>query len=147
MKNATQSEIDSFMQWAFTNPEIYPYLSHSKYISEFKERKSDWEGLHLTDENLSYLLSVDFNRNTHLTFTICLYSKSTIGAGKGILALKEMVNRYRPFAVNSSVSVSNIKSYQITKKILGEPWGLEPLAHWNMLTGKMEDVWNFRKIL
>lgn len=147
MKNATQSEIDKFMEWAFTSPEIYPYLSHSKYISERKERRGDWEGYHLTDNRLSYLLSIDFNRNTSLTFTICLYAKSAIGAGQGILALKEIVKRYRPFAINSSVAISNKKSYEITKKILGDPYGICPLAHWNMLTGKMEDTYEFRKIL
>src|SRR5579863_6098933 len=117
MKNATQTDLDAFMQWAFTEPSIYPYLSHSKYIAERKEYRGDWEGAHITDNTLSYLLSVSFTRTTFLEFTIALYSKSPVAAGRGILALKEMVKRYRPFAIDSSVAISNKKSFDITKKI------------------------------
>lgn len=147
MKLATQSEIDAFMEWAINDPESYPFLSHSRWIKPRKVPESDWYGLTITDERVSYLLHIDFNRNISLSATICLYSKTNIAAGRAILVLKEVIQRYKPFAIDSTVAKSNIKSLKITKKILGDPWGLEPNAVWNMLTGETEDCYYFRKLL
>lgn len=146
-KIAKQADIDKFMEYAVMCDDMLPYLSMSKYIKPRKEHNSDWEGLHLTDDRLSYLLHIDFDRSSGMRFTIALYAKSAIAAGRAILVLKEMVNRYKPYAIDSTVAKSNIKSFNITKKILGEPWGCEALGCWNMLLGEFEDCYYFRKLL
>lgn len=147
MKNATQGDIDKFMEYAIDSKEMLPYLSLSRWIRRREVKLDDWAGLHLTDERLSYLLHIDFDRSSGLRFTISLYAKSNIAAGRAILTLKEIVRRYKPYAIDSTVCKSNIKSFNITKKLLGEPWGCEPLGAWNMGKGEFEDCYYFRKLL
>lgn len=147
MKNATQEEINIFMEYALSCPDMLPYLSVNRWIRARKVKKDDWAGLVLTDERLSYLLHIDFDRASGLRFTIALYAKTLFAAGKAVLALKEMIRRYKPYAVDSTVAVSNVKSFAITKRLLGEPWGKEPLGCWNMLNGEFEDLFYFRKLL
>lgn len=147
MKNATQQDIDSFMEYAVNSPEMLPYLSINRWIRRREVKLDDWQGLHLTDDRLSYLLHIDFDRSSGLRFSISLYAKTNVAAGRAILALIEMVKRYKPYAIDSIVCKSNIKSYTITKKLLGEPWGCEPSGAWNMAKGEFEDCYYFRKLL
>lgn len=147
MKIANQQDIDSFMAFAINDPKMLPYLSMSRWIKPRKASDSDWECLHITDDRLSYLLTINFNRNISLSITIALYAKSKIAAGRAILNIKEVVKRYKPFAIDSCVAESNKESFEITKKILGEPWGKEPMGAWNLAEGIFEDVYCFRKIL
>lgn len=146
-KLATQEDLDTFMAEAVKNPEIYPYLSMNRYVRKRKVREDDWEGFHITNDSLSYMLHIDFERTSGLRFTLALYAKSAYSAGQAILVLKEMVHRYKPDFIDSTVALSNKKSYAITQRLLGEPWGIEPLGCWNMGEGRFEDCYYFRKVL
>lgn len=147
MKNANQQEIDAFMDYALANEEMLPYLSMNRWIRRREAKTDDWQGLCITDDRNSYLLNIDFDRSSGMRFTLCLFAKSAIAAGRAILVIKEMVKRYKPYAIDSMVAKSNTKSFEITKRILGEPWGLEPNGCWNMLKGEFEDCYYFRKLL
>ena len=146
-KFATQSDIDTFLDSVLHDKNIYPYLSTSRYHAVREAKKDDWGGIQITDDKLSYLLVIGFDRADGMRFTIALFAKTTFAAGKGILVLKEMVNRYKPYCIDSTVAFSNEKSFKITTKILGNHWGIEPRGAWNILSGKFEDLYYFRKLM
>lgn len=144
MKIATQSDLDQFKASVLLDESIYPYLSLTKYSGEWAEQKNDWERQYITNENLSYLIALSFTRTSDLEISIALYAKNTIAAAYAIMAIKELLKRYKPFAVNSVVHASNRKSIALHKKVFGEPWGIEKLGAWNSLLGEYEDSHHFR---
>ena len=147
MKIARQSDIDSFLSGAYLDENIYPYLTTSKHMSEWKEFKTDWEGINITDERLSYLGKIAFDRNRgEVEMNIMLFCKSSISAGRAIQAIKYLINRYRPKAVNSVVHATNTKSLKLHKRIYGEPWGIEPEIAWDSKEGRFVDLYYFRKL-
>lgn len=146
MKNATQAEIDKFYADTENIPEIANYRGIGKFKPAWTECKDNNNGLVLTDERGSYLLKISFNWHRPLEFETSLFAKSTIAAGRGLLALQKMIEKYRPRAVNTSVQCSNEKSLKINRKLFGEPWGKEPNVAWNPATSQYEDVYYFRKI-
>jgi hypothetical protein len=148
VKLANQSEIDTFLADAYLDESIYPYLTISKYVNEWKELKSDWEGINITDERLSYLGKISFDRGKgEIEMNICLYCRTPFVAGRAIHAIKYLINRYKPRAINSVVHSTNVKSLKIHKHIYGEPWGIEPGSAWDSKEGRFVDLYYFRKIL
>ena len=147
MKIATQSDIDLFLNESYLNENIYPYLTTCKYMSEWKEFKTDWEGINITDERLSYLGRIIFDRNRgEIEMNVSLFCKNSLAAGKAIQAIKYLINRYRPKAINSAVHATNIKSLKLHKHIYGEPWGIEPKIAWDSKEGRFVDLYYFRKL-
>lgn len=148
MKIARQSDIDSFLSEAYLDEKIYPYLTISKFMQEWTEFKDDWNGINITDERLSYLGKITFDRSKgEVEMNICLYCKTALAAGRAIQAIKYLIGRYKPRAINSCVHSTNIKSLKIHKHIYGEPWGIEPEIAWDSKEGRFVDLYYFRKIL
>ncbi len=147
MKNATQIEIDKFYSDTENNPDIYPYLGIRKFSPRWEAQKDNNSILILTNKENQFLLNITFSWHGQLEFEVALFSKNTIGAGRGLKALFEQIKRYKPYAINTSVQESNIKSIAINYKLWGEPWGIEPKCAWNPLTGEYENLLHFRKML
>lgn len=147
MKNATQADIDKFYADTENDVNIYPFIGIRKFLPKWEEQKDNNSKMILTNSANQYLLNITFSWFGQIEFEVALFSKNTIGAGRGILAMNEQIKRYKPIAINSSVQKSNIKSLKITRKLFGKEWGVEPLAAWNMIDGCYEDLYHFRKIL
>ena len=147
MKNATQQEIDAFYAKTENNPEIYPYIGIGKFMPKWEAQKDNNSKQILTDERGSFLLNASFSWHRPLEIEFALFSISTIGAGRGLKAMFEIIKRYKPKAVNTSVQQSNIKSLAINRKLWGKEWGIEPKVAWNPLKGEYEDLHYFRKLL
>ncbi len=144
-KIANQSDIDNFIQIVQFNKEIYPYLSGVRFV-EWKEFKSDWEGIYVTDLTLSFMVKASFDRCRDLEINICVYARTTMAAGRAILAVKEIIHRYHPRAINSCVHASNEKAIKLNEKLMGPHWGIESKIAWNCLTGDYEDFYCFRRL-
>lgn len=147
MRRATQEDIDNFFAWAKDDPEIFPYLSVSKYIHRRVVSEDEWKDLFFISDCGKCYLHIGFDRVTDTEFSISLYSKSPILAGRAVIKVKEMIQRYKPRAIHSVVHGSNTKSLKLHRKIFGEPWGIEPSTAWNMGAGAYDDLHHFRMIL
>lgn len=147
MRQAKQSDLDTFFGNAINDKAIYPYLSMSKYTGKLTLPDSDWDGIWLIDNKCNCLLRVTFDRARDLEISICLHSTNTFWAGKAIKAVQEIIKRYKPRAINSVVHFSNKKSLNIHNKIFGQPWGVESGFAWNMGIGEYEDAHYYRLIL
>lgn len=147
MKNATQSEIDKFYADTENDINVYPFIGTRMFMPKWEAQKDNNSKLILTNSANQYLLNISFSWYGQLEFEVGLFSKNTIGAGRGMMALQEQIKRYKPFAINSSVQQSNVKSLHITRKMFGIEWGIEKFAAWNVIDGKYEDLYYFRKIL
>jgi len=146
MRLATQQDLDTFYDKSIFDINIYPYLSTSTYISKPELPKDDWSGIYLVSEDLRCLLKISIDRTRDIEFNISLYSFSSFLAGKAIIALKEIIRRYKPKAINSVVHSSNIKSLKLHHKYFGKPWGIEPVSAYNMGLGSYEDLHYFRML-
>lgn len=144
---ATQEQVDKFMAEAMFNKEIFPYLTMSTFNSSTKVSEDDWSKLVLTNSEVDFILSVNIDRSMENAFTISLWSKIPYWSGKALQAINELVTRYNPISIETSVHISNTRSRRINRKLLGEPWGVEPKGAWNGLTGQWEDCLHFKKIL
>lgn len=148
MKIATQHDVDTFIDSVLLDEKIYPYLTVQTFFEKWQIPKSDWHGIIMTNDQLSYMAKVSFDRSRNeIEFNICIYAKSTYSAAFALKAIDYLIKRYKPKALNSIVSESNIASIRLNKKIMGEPWGRESLTAWNSLSGKFEDLLYFRKLL
>lgn len=147
MRSATQADIDKFYADTENNSDIYPFIGIRKFMPKWEAQKDNNAKLILTNDANQYLLNITFSWHGQLEFEVALFSKNTIGAGRGLQALFEQIKRYKPYAINTSVQQSNIKSLAINRKLWGEPWGIEPKSAWNMIDGIYEDLYHFRKLL
>jgi len=147
MRKATKSDIDNFTSKTLVNEDIYPYLSTTKYVGTFEVTDDDWSSLLITNDSNSFLVKVQFIRREELGLFISLYALNSFSAGKGLLVIKEIIRRYKPRYVDSVVHASNEKSIKLNTKLLGEPWGKEPMGAWNSKIGEYEDLYYFRKLL
>jgi hypothetical protein len=77
---------------------------------------------------------------------ISLYATSSFSAGRGLIAINEIIRRYKPRYADTVVHASNTKSIKLNTKLLGKPWGAEPNGAWNAKLGEYEDLVYFRKL-
>lgn len=145
-KKANKEDVDNFMSKAILDENIYPYLSTNKYVGTFEISDDDWHGLLITNESNSFLFKVSFRRADEVGMVITLYATSAYSAGKALIAINEIINRYKPRYIDSVVHASNGKSIKLNTKLLGEPWGVEPKGAWNSKLGEYEDLIYFRKL-
>lgn len=145
-KKASKEDVDKFMSKAILNDDIYPYLSTNKYFGTFEIPDDDWSGLLITNTTNSFLCKIGIRRADEVGFVVSLYAISSYSAGKAIIAINEIIRRYKPRYVDSVVHASNEKSIKLNTKLLGEPWGREPMGAWNSKLGKYEDLVYFRKL-
>ena len=92
------------------------------------------------------MCKVSIRRADELGMSVSLYAITPYSAGKGITAINEIIRRYKPRYVDSVVHASNEKSMKLNTKLLGEPWGREPMGAWNSKLGEYEDLLYFRKL-
>lgn len=147
MELATQEQLDKFKRFAVSEPKIYPYLSVSKWLSEWTAPKDDWDKIMFVNKQCTAYLRISISRSDDNGFSIACYTLSSYWAGRCMLLVKELIKRYDPKYIQTCVHISNIKSLNINEKLLGKPWGVEPLGAWNSLLGKYEDLVWFKKIL
>jgi len=147
IRKALQSEIDEFINSCLYDENIYPYLSISKYTPAIKQEEDDWKGVVLMDDSKNTLVKISFDRTRgELEMTFSLYSRTKIGAGRGIKAIEEIVRRYKPRAINSCVHSTNEKSLKKNRHIFGKEWGVEEKIAWNSKLGAFDDLHYFRKV-
>lgn len=146
MKKASKEDVDKFMSKAILDDNIYPYLSTTKYMGTFEIPDDDWNGLLITNTNNSFLLKIRINRSDEVGMTVSLYATSSFSAGRALIAINEVIRRYKPRYVDTTVHSSNTKSIKLNSKLLGEPWGVEPKGAWNAKLGEYEDLVYFRKL-
>lgn len=93
MNIATQEQLDVFMKWALVDPEIYPYLSTSKYTAKKEISKDDWEKIIFISGSGNTLLTVKIDRIRDIEFHISLYSKNAYSAGEAIKTVESLIVR------------------------------------------------------
>lgn len=147
MKLATQQEVDLFYSKYFNDPEIYPYLSTTQYTKVRTVEKEDWNGICMVNESTTALLAIDISRQQCNGISIAVWSKNIISSGRCIKEIEKLVKRYDSMYVQSVVHESNKRSFAMTERMLGSPWGFEPKGAWNSLAGKWEGLFWFKKIL
>lgn len=145
-KKATKEDVDTFMSKAILDENIYPYMSINKYFGTFDIPDDDWSGLLITNTEKSFLCKVSIRRVDELGMSVSLYAITPYSAGKGLVAINELIRRYKPRYVDTLVHSSNEKSIRLNIKLLGEPWGREPMGAWNPKLGEYEDLLYFRKL-
>ena len=145
-KKATKGDVDNFMSKVILDENIYPYMSTTKYFGTFEIPDDDWNSLLITNNENSFLCKVLIRRSDEVGLSISLYATSSYSAGKAIIAINEIIRRYKPRYVDSVVHASNEKSIKLNTKLLGEPWGREPMGAWNSKLGEYEDLVYFRKL-
>jgi hypothetical protein len=121
-------------------------MSTTKYFGTFEIPDDDWNSLLITNNENSFLSKVSIRRTDELGMAISLYATNPYSAGKGVTAINEIIRRYKPRYVDSVVHASNEKSIKLNTKLLGEPWGREPMGAWNSKLGEYEDLIYFRKL-
>lgn len=147
MKKATKEDVDKFMELSSLNEDIYPYLTTTKHLGIFDIREDDWSGFLLTNDSLSFMLEISIQRSDDNGFNIALYSLNAFAAGRAILIIKELIRRYSPRYIDTTVHSSNTKSIAFNEKLGMELWGTKPMGAWNMKLGEYEDLLYFRKLL
>ena len=145
-KKATKQDVDNFMSKAILDENIYPYLSTNKYFGTFEVPDDDWNGLLITNEANTFISKVTFRRSDEVGMSISLYGTSPFSSGRALIAINEVIRRYKPRYVDTKVHSSNTKSIKLNTKLLGEPWGVEPKGAWNAKLGEYEDLVYFRKL-
>ena len=145
-KKATKVDVDNFMSKANLDENIYPYLSINKYFGTFEIPDDDWNTILMTNESNTFLFKVAIRRADEVGMTISLYATSSFSAGRGLIAINEIIRRYKPRYVDTVVHASNTKSIKLNTKLLGEPWGVEPKGAWNSKLGEYEGLVYFRKL-
>lgn len=145
-KKATKEDVDNFMSKAILDEDIYPYLSTNKYFGTFEIPDDDWGTILMTNESNSFLFKVTIRRADEVGMIISLYATSSFSAGRGLIAINEIIRRYKPRYVDTVVHASNTKSIKLNTKLLGKPWGAEPNGAWNAKLGEYEDLVYFRKL-
>ena len=146
LKKANKEDIDKFMSKVILDENIYPYLSTSKYFGTFEVPDDDWGGLLITNDSNTFISKVTFRRSDEVGMSISLYAVSSFSAGRALIAINEVIRRYKPRYVDTTVHSSNVKSIKLNTKLLGEPWGVEPKGAWNAKLGEYEDLVYFRKL-
>lgn len=147
MRVATQEDITAFYSSVLTDPTIYPYMQFGKYFTVPTIGTDLWHDIYLITDNRSCYLHIWIDRTKDNEFTIGLFAKNSYAAGKAVIAIKELIRRYRPRAINSAVHASNLKSLALNRKLFGEEGSIRVSAAWNMGTGEYEDMYQFRRIL
>jgi hypothetical protein len=145
-KKASKVDVDNFMSKGILDENIYPYLSTTKYFGTFDVPDDDWSGLLITNDSNTFISKVTFHRTDEVGMSIALYAVSSFSAGRALSAINEIIRRYKPRYVDTKVHSSNVKSIKLNTKMLGEPWGIEPMGAWNAKLGKYEDLIYFRKL-
>lgn len=145
-KKANKEDVDKFMSKAILNDNIYPYLSTNKYFGAFEVPDDDWSGLLITNESNTFISKITLRRADEVGMSISLYATSSFSAGRALIAINEVIRRYKPRYVDTTVHSSNTKSIKLNSKLLGEPWGVEPKGAWNAKLGEYEDLVYFRKL-
>ena len=56
IKHVNREDVDKFIQKTYTNDDVFPYMSTSKYFGTFEIPEDDWNLLLLTNENNNFLL-------------------------------------------------------------------------------------------
>jgi hypothetical protein len=146
IKHANREDVDKFIQKTYTNDDVFPYMSTSKYFGTFEIPEDDWNGILLTNETHTFLLKITIKRADEVGFNISLYALSSFSAGKALITLKEVINRYKPRYIDTVVHASNEKSIKLNTKLMGKPWGIEPKGAWNSKLGEYEELLYFRKL-
>lgn len=146
IKKATKEDVDRFMNKVYLDEKIYPYMSTTKYFGTFEVPDDDWNSLLITNDLNTFLIKIVIRRSDEVGLSISVYATSSFSAGKAIIAINEIIKRYKPRYVDTVVHSSNEKSIKLNTKLLGEPWGVEPKGAWNSKTGEYEDLVYFRKL-
>lgn len=141
-----QSQLDVIQSRMMLDPSIVSYITTQRYLGRWLVDESDWSGIAFGIDDESFI-HIDFDRTRDLEMSIALYSTKAIHAGKLIVLLKELINRYKPRAINTSVHSSNVKSLKLNRKIFGDEYAIKESYAWNMLIGEYEDLHLFRKIM
>lgn len=144
---ATQEQVDRFMASALFNKDISPYLQTSTYNSHIRVEEGDWNSIIFTTENVDFLLIVYILRDRENSLDISLWANSSYWAGKAISIIPDLIKRYNPLYIETTVHESNVRSLKINERLMGPPWGIEPKGAWNTATGKWEGKVKFKKIL
>jgi hypothetical protein len=145
-KKASKEDVDKFMSKAILNDNIYPYLSTNKYFGTFEVPDDDWSSLLITNDSNTFIFKVTLRRADEVGMSISLYATSSFSAGRALIAINEVIRRYKPRYVDTTVHSSNTKSIKLNSKLLGEPWGVEPKGAWNAKLGEYEDLVYFKKL-
>lgn len=146
IKKAKREDVDKFMDKVYLNDNVYPYMSTTKYFGNFEIPEDDWNSLLITNESNTFLCKVLIRRSDEVGLSISLYATSAISAGRALVAINEIIKRYKPRYVDTVVHSSNEKSIKLNTRLMGKPWGIEPKSAWNSKTGEYEDLVYFRKL-
>ena len=146
IKKAKREDVDKFMDKVYLNDNVYPYMSTTKYFGNFEIPEDDWNSLLITNESNTFLCKILIRRSDEVGLSISLYSTSAISAGRALVAINEIIKRYKPRYVDTVVHSSNEKSIKLNTRLMGKPWGIEPKGAWNSKTGEYEDLVYFRKL-
>jgi hypothetical protein len=146
IKKAKREDVDKFMDKVYLDDNVYPYMSTTKYFGDFEIPEDDWSSLLITNDSNTFLCKISIRRADEVGLSISLYSISAISAGRALLAINEIIKRYKPRYIDTVVHSSNEKSIKLNTRLMGEPWGVEPKGAWNSKTGEYEDLLYFRKL-
>jgi hypothetical protein len=146
IKKAKREDVDKFMDKVYLDDNVYPYMSTTKYFGNFEIPEDDWSSLLITNDSNTFLCKISIRRADEVGLSISLYSISAISAGRALLAINEIIKRYKPRYIDTVVHSSNEKSIKLNTRLMGEPWGVEPKGAWNSKTGEYEDLLYFRKL-
>lgn len=146
IKKAKREDVDKFMDKVYLNDNVYPYMSTTKYFGNFEIPEDDWNSLLITNESNTFLCKILIRRSDEVGISISLYATSAISAGRALVAINEIIKRYKPRYVDTVVHSSNEKSIKLNTRLMGKPWGIEPKGAWNSKTGEYEDLVYFRKL-
>jgi hypothetical protein len=135
------------MDKAYKDENVWPYLTTSKYKSRLEAPQDDWHSIVMVDEGLDVLVIASMTRNGNLGIDFCIYSFNKKAAARGILCMKEIIARYRPYYISSVVHESNIAALKMNKRVMGNPYGCEVEGAWNGLKGLYEKKFLFKRII
>lgn len=144
---ATAADLKECEKYFQTQPEILQYLTSTQCLGTFVQGEDDWNSVSFCTEDRTSMIKYSISRDTENTIVLSLYARTPFLAGKLLSTTWPQIKKaYNPKALGAIVHSSNIKSLKLTKKHLGQPYGVEPDGMWNIVEGRWEDAVLFKKV-
>lgn len=146
---AVEADVKAFYLRAMIDHKVAGYLSLGPqvFVPEMDATLGLWNQVWYINETLTALGSFHIRRGFRNDVDISgfVLGGDKLLAGRLILFMKSQLKLVSPHSVNSTVLVTNESSMSVTRKLLGEPWGIEPNAGYDGVLGKWVDIAHFRK--
>ena len=149
----SRHRLDAWWDAAINTPHVRRFLTHACWADTTAALGDGWQGVHYLDDACSTLLSVGFNRDARTEATVslwCLHEdrmRRSLAAGQMLRRLPSLLQAAGAAIVHSTVHETNVESLALNRRLLGEPWGIQPEAGWDAVLRRLVSVHHFRRAL